>query len=220
MERNAVGAVGLAAGLVGWSITAGSRIPGRRHPLVQAALGIGLIALTRTPLGLRPPALWCGVRTGLAAGSVVVVAVTSSTALPAVRAVMANQEVPVSAATWLAVRIPLGTVWPEEASYRSALGTVAADAFGPRSGRLVQAAAFGLSHIYDARAAGESVFGIVLATGIAGWFFGRLFEHSGSLAAPMLAHLAINETAAVVALVVRDRRVKRRGVARKSPDNG
>ena len=42
----------------------------------------------------------------------------------------------------------------------------------------------------------------VLVTGVAGWFFGWLAERSGSLAAPMLAHLAINEAGAVAALVV------------------
>ena len=42
--------------------------------------------------------------------------------------------------------------------------------------------------------------GTVLVTGAAGWAFGRLYERSGSLAAPMLAHLAINEAGALAAL--------------------
>jgi len=46
------------------------------------------------------------------------------------------------------------------------------------------------------------VAGTVLVTGIAGWLFARLYERSGSLAAPMLAHLAINEAGAVATLVV------------------
>ena len=33
----------------------------------------------------------------------------------------------------------------------------------------------------------------VLVTGVAGWLFGWLHARSGSLAAPMLAHLAVNE---------------------------
>jgi hypothetical protein len=32
--------------------------------------------------------------------------------------------------------------------------------------------------------------------------FGRLYEHSGSLIAPMLAHLAVNEAGALAALAV------------------
>jgi uncharacterized protein len=207
MGRNGsrIRALGLAAALVGWSLTAGLEIPARRHPLAQAGLAAGLVALTRAPLGLRPPALWSGVRLGLAAAVAVGAGVAASTALPQVRVAMAERDLPRPAATWLGLRIPLGTVWSEEAAYRAALGTVATRAFGRSGGRLLQAAAFGLSHVYDARATGEPVLGTVLATGVAGWLFGLLFERSGSLAAPMLAHLAINETGAIAALGVQSR---------------
>ena len=131
--------------------------------------------------------------------------VAAATALPPVRAAMAERELPDAAARWLLLRIPLGTVWAEEAAYRAALGTVATEAFGPTGGRLLQSAAFGLSHIADARATGEPVIGTVVVTGVAGWLFARLYERSGSLAAPMLAHLAINEAGAVAALAVQSR---------------
>ena len=42
----------------------------------------------------------------------------------------------------------------------------------------------------------------VLVTGVAGWIFALLRERSGSLAAPMLAHLAINEASAIAAIGV------------------
>ncbi|EUA23380.1 CAAX protease self-immunity family protein [Mycobacterium xenopi 4042] len=45
----------------------------------------------------------------------------------------------------------------------------------------------------------------ILVTGVAGWLFGWLADRSGSLAAPMLTHLAINETAAVAALTIQRR---------------
>ena len=76
------------------------------------------------------------------------------------------------------------------------------EAFGRPRGRLLQAASFGLSHVADARAAGDPVVGTVLVTGIAGWLFGWLADRSGSLAAPMLVHLAINEAGAIAALSV------------------
>jgi uncharacterized protein len=205
MQRKAVRAVTLAVGLVGWSATSGLEIPGRRHPLLQAGLAAGLVALTRAPIGLRPPALWRGVRTGLVVASAVVVGVVLATASPRVRAAMAKRDLPGSATTWLLVAIPLGTVFSEEAAYRAALGTIAADAFGPAAGRLLQSAAFGLSHLSDARATGQPIVPTVLVTGVAGWLFARLFERSGSLAAPMLAHLAINEAGAVAALAVQSR---------------
>lgn len=203
-----MGSLALATGLVGWSATTQLAIPGRRRQMVQAGLAAALVALTRVPLGLRPPALWSGVRVGLPVAAAVAAGVAATTALPQVRCAMAHRDLPVSPVGWLTVGIPLGTVWSEEAAYRAALGTAAAAAFGPRGGRLLQATAFGLSHIHDARATGQPAVPTVLATGAAGWLFGWLAERSGSLAAPMLAHLAVNEAGALAALAVQARRAR------------
>jgi membrane protease YdiL (CAAX protease family) len=195
-------ALALAAGLIGWSGLIGPRIPARGQPLVHAVLGAVLAVSARAPLGLRPPQLWSGLRVGLAAAAPVVLGVAASAAAPPVRSAMAERDLPGSPSRWLVVRIPFGTVWAEEAAFRAALGTVAADAFGPTGGRLLQSLAFGLSHIADARGTGEPVLPTVLVTGVAGWIFALLRERSGSLAAPMLAHLAINEAGAVAAIGV------------------
>jgi uncharacterized protein len=195
-------ALALAAALVGWSGLVGPRIPPRVHPLMNALLGAGLAAATGARLGLRPPALWSGLRLGLAVAAPVALGVAASTALPRVRVAMVERDPPGLPASWLLVRIPLGTVWAEEAAFRAALGTVAEEVFGPTGGRLLQSLAFGLSHIADARATGAPVIGTVLITGVAGWFFALLWERSGSLAAPMLVHLAINEAGAVAAVGV------------------
>jgi len=197
-----VRAVGLAAALVGWSFVS-PRIPARGRLLLQAGLGGLLVGVTRAPLGLCPPRLWAGLRLGLAAGSAAVTGVVAATSLPAVRLSMVERELPASASTWLVLQIPLGTVWGEEAAFRAALAKVAARVYGTSGGRLLQAAAFGLFHVADSRATGEPVLPTVLATGGAGWVFGWLAERSGSLSAPMLAHLAINEAAAAAALTIR-----------------
>jgi uncharacterized protein len=194
-------ALGLAAGLVAWSLVA-PRLPSRWHPVPHAVVAAALAAVTRAPVGLRHPG--SGVRVGLAAAAPVVLGVAAATALPRVRTDMADRDLPDGVVQWLLLGIPVGTVASEEAAYRGALGTVAADAFGPAGGRLVQAAAFGLSHIADARATGEPIVPTVLVTGLAGWAFGWLYERSGSLIAPMLAHLAINEAGAVAALAVQN----------------
>jgi hypothetical protein len=161
--------------------------------------------VTRAPLGLVPPRLWAGLRLGCAAGAAAAAAIAATTSLPVVRVSMSARELPPSAPGWLVLRIPVGTVWAEEAAFRAALASVGSDAFGPSAGRLLQATAFGLSHIADARQTGEPPVATVLATGIAGWLFGWLADRCGSLAAPMLVHLAINETGAMAALTVQRR---------------
>jgi uncharacterized protein len=201
VTRKRIRALALAAAMVGWSLMV-PRLPSRWHPAPHAMLGTALAVLTRAELGLRPPALWSGMRQGLGAAAPVVLGVAATTAVPHVRKEMAERDLPDSVARWLLVGIPLGTVWSEEAAYRAALGALAADAFGPTGGRLLQSAAFGLSHIADARSIGEPVVPTVLVTGLGGWLFAWLYERSGSLLAPMLAHLATNEAGAVAAIAL------------------
>ncbi|MDH6198854.1 membrane protease YdiL (CAAX protease family) [Mycobacterium frederiksbergense] len=200
MPSSRIRALGLAAGLVAWNGLVDPRLPARWQPLVRAALGSGLMLMTRARPGLLPPTLWSGLRLGTAAAGTVAAGVAATTAAPVVRTEMRRRELPEAPARWLLWRIPLGTVWSEEAAFRAALSSVGTDAFGPTGGNLLQATAFGLSHIADARIAGEPVVGTVLVTGAAGWVFGRLAQRSTSLAAPMLAHLAINEAGALAAL--------------------
>ena len=105
---------------------------------------------TGAPLGLRPPAVWRGLRLGAATATVVSVGVAESTRIPRVRADMAARELPEPLSGWLLLRIPVGTVWSEEAVFLGVLGTLAAKAFGPTWGRVLQAAAFGSSDVPDA----------------------------------------------------------------------
>jgi len=204
--RDKLRTAALASVLIGWSAATprvpDQWIPDRWHPVPHAVFGTAVSVLTRASLGLRPPTLWAGLRWGAAAAAPVALAVAASTAIPPVRDGMAARTLPAPTGRWLLVRIPIGTVWAEEAAYRGALGAVAERAFGAFGGQLVAAVAFGLSHVPDARATGESVAGTVLVTGAAGWIFGWLYAKSGSLAAPMLVHLALNEAGAVAALAV------------------
>jgi len=194
----------LAAALVGWSFVS-PRLPSAWRVTLQAGVGGLLVLVTRAPLGLFPPRLWAGLRLGSMAGVAAASAIAATTPVPPVRLSMAVRELPASVPGWLLLRIPVGTVWAEEAAFRAALATAGSGAFGKTGGRLLQAAAFGLFHIADARATGEPVVPTVLATGIGGWLFGWLASRSGSLAAPMLAHLAINEAGAIAALAVQRR---------------
>jgi membrane protease YdiL (CAAX protease family) len=202
MSSKHIRAIALAGALLGWSFTAGIEQPWRRHPLTQAAIATALAAVARAPLGLRPPAARSGLQTGLHVAGVIATGVALTTTLPRVRAAMRERDLPEKPVRWLAVEIPVGTVWSEEMAFRGALACVAADAFGPIGGRVFQAATFGLTHIPDARSTGEPVLATVAATGLVGWVFALLAERSGSLLAPMIAHLAINESGALAALGV------------------
>lgn len=202
MSNKGIRALALSGALVGWSFTAGLDQPWRQHPVVQAGIGTALAVAARAPLGLRPPPVYRGLRLGAGVAAAVTAGVAAATLLSGVRAAMRDRDLPPRHLHWLAVEIPLGTVWSEEMAFRGALSTIAADAFGPGRGRILQSVAFGLSHVPDARGTGETVLGTVAITGLAGWCFGLLAERSGSLVAPMLAHLAINEAGALGAMLV------------------
>ncbi|MHA3019306.1 Rv0804 family intramembrane glutamic endopeptidase [Mycobacterium sp. BMJ-28] len=159
---------------------------------VLAIAGTALVALRGGRIGLARTALRAGIRLGLTVAAPIAVGVAASSVLPAVRAGMAARHLPGDPARWLLLRIPVGTVWAEEVVFRGGLGALTA-------------AAFGLSHIGDARRTGEPVWVTVVVTGAAGWGFDWLYHRSGSLVAPMLAHLAINEAGAVAALLVQRR---------------
>ena len=200
-------ALSLAAALIGWSFVS-PRLPSAWRVALQAGVSGLLVLVTRAPLGLCPPRLWAGLRLGSATGAAATGAaaatvIAATTLLPPVRLSMAARKPPASVPGWLLLRIPVGIVWAEEAAFRAALATAGVRALGESGGRLLQAATFGLFHIADARATGEPVVATVLVTGIGGWLFGRLADRSRGLAAPILAHLAINEAGAIAALTVR-----------------
>lgn len=188
------------------------RVPQRWRPLVSAGASTLLAAAAGTRLGLRPPQLPAGVRTGGVAAALIALVVGGSPLLTPVRASMRDRQIELGTVSWLGLHIPIGTVWSEELAFRGVLLPLAQRAFGPRTGALVQAAVFGLAHIRPARNAGDPVLGTVLATALAGWVFGALRARSDSVAASMLAHLALNETGAVAALAVqRNQRISANG---------
>jgi len=197
-------ALSLAAALVYWSF-ASSRLPAAWRTPVQAGVGALLVLVTRAPMGLCPPRLWAGLRLGSAAGALAATAIAATTTVPPVRRSMSVRELPASVPYWLLFGIPVGTVWAEEAAFRAALATAGSAAFGAKGGLVLQAATFGLFHIADARATGQPLVGTVMVTGVAGALLGWLTERSGSLTAPLLVHLAINEAGAVAAVAVQRR---------------
>lgn len=164
----------------------------RRRTAANAAFATGY-ALT-----FRGNSNWFsarGFRYGFASAAAVSTGYLVALAIPSVRARLgsfAGRGPEVSTAEWVAVHIPIGTVYSEETIFRSTLDPLLGNAFGARGGTLLGALTFGLWHITPARAAGDSIPGTVAATTAGGLAFGWLRRRTSSTTAPALLHYAIN----------------------------
>ncbi len=109
------------------------------------------------------------------------------------------------------MHIPLGTVYSEELVFRGTLDPLLDHVFGPRTGALLGAAAFGLWHIAPARAVGDSVPATVAVTTAGGLVFGRLRRRTAGTVAPALLHLAMNAGGAIAPRLARRIETSSRG---------
>ncbi|MEV5840054.1 CPBP family intramembrane glutamic endopeptidase [Nocardia sp. NPDC052112] len=136
-----------------------------------------------------------GLGYGLAAASVVAAGYGAAVAIPAIRERIggfADRAPDVPLDEWVAVHIPIGTVYSEELIFRATLNPLLDDEFGAGGGALIGAVTFGLWHIYPARAAGDSVPASIAATAAGGVLFDLLRRRAGSATAPALLHFAVN----------------------------
>lgn len=136
-----------------------------------------------------------GFRYGVVSSSLVAAGYVVALAIPLVRKGLHgfdDRGPEVSPAEWIAVHIPIGTVYSEEMIFRATLDPLLDNMFGSRIGSLLGALTFGLWHIHPARAAGDSVPVTMAATTAAGVAFGWLRRRTGSVTAPALLHSAIN----------------------------
>ncbi|MGK8501767.1 CPBP family intramembrane glutamic endopeptidase [Nocardia asiatica] len=147
-----------------------------------------------------------GVRYGLLAASVVVTGYGVALAVPSLRwqlAEFADRGPEVSTAEWVAVHIPVGTVYTEEIVFRGTLDPLLDTVFGPRTGAWLGAVTFGLWHVAPARAAGDSVPATVAVTTAGGLVFGWLRRRTLGVVGPALLHLAINAGGAIAPYLAR-----------------
>lgn len=148
---------------------------------------------------------------GLLAAAGVVAGYGAALAVPSLRwrlAELADRGPEVPASEWVAVHIPLGTVYSEELVFRGTLDPLLDRLLGPLAGALLGSAAFGLWHIAPARAVGDSVPVTVAVTTAGGLMFGWLRRRTRDTAAPALLHLAMNAGGAIAP------RLARRGALR------
>ena len=202
--------------LAGYNNLAGARPWHRRwYPAVNALAAAVLLAaatasgLTADDLGLRRDRLRAGLRLGSAAAAPVVAAFGLAALNPATRPLLNDQRIAGLDRRELAyqvlLRIPVGTVAWEEIAFRGVLRAALRRVMDEPAATAVGSVVFGLWHIrptaealaVNGLAAGRgaritAVTGVVVGTAGAGTVFSLLRGRSGSLAAPVLLHLAVN----------------------------
>ena len=194
----------------------------RWYPVVNgsaaaAAVATGMASgLSAGELGLGRERLGTGLRLGSAVAAPVVGAYGVAVLVPAWRPLLDDQRIAGLDGRQLAyqvlVRIPVGTVMWEEIAFRGVLQASLRRVLPEPWAGTAGAAVFGLWHIRPTagalavnglatgrRARILAVTGVVAGTAGAGALLSVLRERSGSLAAPVLLHLAANCTGALAA---------------------
>jgi uncharacterized protein len=229
-RRSAVAfAAAACVALAGYNNFAGLRPWHRRwYPVVNGCAAAAALAaaaasgLTAADLGLGRDRLGDGLRCGSAAAAPVVAAFGLAALTPATRPLLDDQRIAGLDRRQLAyqvlLRIPAGTVAWEEIAFRGVLQAALRRVLAEPAATAVGSAVFGLWHIRPAAealtanrlAAGRgariaAVTAVAAATAGAGALLSRLRERSGSLAAPVLLHLAANCAAPLASALARPR---------------
>jgi membrane protease YdiL (CAAX protease family) len=184
---------------------------------LTAAAASGLSA---DDLGLGRDRLRAGLRYGSAAAAPVVAALGVAALIPATRPLLDDQRVAGLDRRELAyqvlLRIPVGTVAWEEIAFRGVLQAALRRVLAEPAATAVGSAVFGLWHIrptaealaVNRLAAGRgaritAVTAVAAGTAGAGALLSVLRQRSGSLAAPVLLHLAANCAAPLASALAR-----------------
>jgi membrane protease YdiL (CAAX protease family) len=198
----------------------------RWYPAVNACAAIAALGaaatngLTAADLGLHPDQLRSGLRLGSAAAAPVVAAFALAALTPATRPLLNDQRVASLTNRQLAyqvlLRIPVGTVAWEEIAFRGVLQAALRRVLAEPAATAVASATFGLWHIRptaEALVANRlaptrgariaAVTAVATGTAAAGALLAVLRDRSGSLAAPVLLHLAANCTAPLASTLAR-----------------
>jgi CAAX protease family protein len=198
---------------------------GRRYTVLNVgATGAALAAaaasgLTATDLGLGCEELVPGLRLGSAAAAATAGGWALIAAVPATRPALRDDRIAGMSGREVAyqalVRIPLGTVLWEETAFRGVLQAALGRVMPMGAAIAVTSCVFGIWHIGPTAAAlringlagapGKTVAGVtagVAATAAGGVLLSWLRTRSGSLAAPILLHLATNCGGALAAWAV------------------
>jgi uncharacterized protein len=189
--------------------------------LLTAALGViaWTAGATLADLGLGRADARAGLLYGAAAFGIVLLVLVVAAAIPATNGFLHDSRAQIDGGRLLyelGVPIVLLTAIPEEFAFRGVLLGSALRLWGPRRASLVTSALFGLwhiaptlhtmsdNHVFRSEAASVAgqvllVLGSIAVTFVAGLVFCWLRLRSGSLIAPVMAHVATNGLALAVA---------------------
>lgn len=167
------------------------------YAAVVVVFGVLAAGLGPDELGLSRASVASGLRWGAGAFVAVVIVAAIAALTGSGRDAMDVDDAHLAVGAFLtkvAVVIPVGTVLAEELVFRGVLYALLCRCLGGWRAVTAGAVAFGLWHVFPAwRADGIAVaLGTFAATTAAGWGFVWLRKRSGSLVAPVLAHLATN----------------------------
>jgi uncharacterized protein len=210
-------------------------LPRHTHVPVNLAISMAALAAARQAgvppqqLGLEPTAMVRGMGYGAAAGGIAAVSVAAVAALPPTRRFfVSGTGTSCTSARAMAyetlVRTPFGIAVPEEALFRGMLLGLLLQRRTVLSAVGWSSLLFGWWHVHPTlRSLSESpmdqlvsnprsapaaaVAAAVATTTVAGALFGWLRVRSGSLVAPVLAHIAINNAGYVAACLVTRRQL-------------
>ena len=223
--------------LAGYNNVAGARPWHQRwYPAVNALAATAALSaaaasgLTAADLGLRRDELRSGLSLGSAAAAPVVAAFGLAALIPAARPLLNDQRIAGLDRRQLAyqvlLRIPVGTVAWEEIAFRGVLQAALRRMLAEPAATAVGSAVFGLWHIrptaealaVNRLAAGRgaritAVTAVAAGTAGAGVLLSLLRKRSGSLAAPVLLHLAANCAGPLASALARRTGVDRAGQA-------
>ena len=206
--------------LVVWNLTGNLVLPGVVYVPANLAIAMLVVGVGRSA-GLRWPELGLAredLRRGLVVGGVAAVLValvlTVAILVPSMASFFESDSVAADSTFdhWFIpiVRIPIGTAVFEELLFRGVLLGLLIRLRSVRFAVVASAVIFGLWHIVpawesatgDVVQVGGAIIGTVAITTVAGVIFALMRVRSGSVAAPMLAHAALNSFVYVAAVVV------------------
>jgi membrane protease YdiL (CAAX protease family) len=209
-DRRALGS--LVAALAAANVVRSTWLDDGAHLPFNVAVGAGALAigraarLDRDELGVGDGALRRGLRWGLPVLAVIGGAAVLGGLLPATSSLFEDPRGDIGAGELLLrtlVVIPVGTVLVEEVAFRGVLQGLAGRLLTPVRAGALTAVLFGWWHVLPAWNSAEpgeqaaAALGTLVATTAAGAGFSWLRHRSGSLLAPVLAHIATNSAALV-----------------------